>query len=134
MEHPKWLFLYKIKELKKDSYSKCEVLPFISRIFDPYRLLGLITTKAKNFMQQLWSAKFEWDDLLPVAMAKDWQSFVLSLTNLENLHIPRFIFYETCVVVHRLAISISAYGVVIYVQNLLTIGAPNHLTIRVGLL
>ena len=96
-------FLHKINIIKKESYNKREVLSLISRIFDPYGLLGPVITKAKIFMQRLWSAKFEWNDLLPVAMAKDWQSFVPSLNNLEKFRIPRFIFYESRVIVQGFA-------------------------------
>lgn len=118
-------FLYQIKIPEKEVYSKRDVLSLISRHYDPLGLIGPVITRAKIFMQRLWSAKLEWDDPLPDAMNKDWLCFISSLTELENLRIPRFIFYENRIIVHGFAdAAMSAYGAVIYVQNLPQIGSP----------
>lgn len=94
------LFLYKINVLKKESYSKRVVLSLISGIFDQYGFLRLVITNAKIFLHRFYSATLRWDDPLPDTIAKDWMSFIPSLIELKNLHIPRFAFYEPLIILH----------------------------------
>ncbi|GFX91396.1 integrase catalytic domain-containing protein [Trichonephila clavipes] len=86
--------LFKISPSTNHIFTKRDVLSQNARIFDPLGLLGPVISKAKFFMQQLWLLKFEWHEKLPVPVAAEWASFVLSLPVLERLKIPRFVLSE----------------------------------------
>ncbi|GFX44033.1 uncharacterized protein TNCV_4118291 [Trichonephila clavipes] len=68
-------FTFKIAVELKDSYTKRCVLSAIARLFDPLGLLGPVVTRAKIFMQSLWSLKIDWIDELPSERAKECSFF-----------------------------------------------------------
>ncbi|XP_035229061.1 uncharacterized protein LOC118201134, partial [Stegodyphus dumicola] len=118
-------FLFTMTIPHSNSYSKRDVLSLISKMFDPFGLIGPVVTKAKIFMQRLWLVKLDWNDTLLDYMAKEWINFVSTLSELSNLKIPRFVFQENHIVLHGFAdASSSAYGAAIYVQALPVSGLP----------
>ncbi|GFW09513.1 uncharacterized protein TNCV_3996201 [Trichonephila clavipes] len=58
-------------------------------IFDPVGLMAPVISKAKIFLQRLWRSKLEWNDLLPAEEYREWQQFLVSLENINNIEIPR---------------------------------------------
>ncbi|GFV50345.1 uncharacterized protein TNCV_1068571 [Trichonephila clavipes] len=69
-------FIFKIAVEFKDSYSKRCVLSTIARLFDPLGILGPVVTRAKIFMQSLWSLKIDCINELPSERAKEWHRFL----------------------------------------------------------
>lgn len=89
-------------DLKSDSFVLCKpkgelpsiwtkrsVLSFIGTFFDPLGLAGPIVTKAKEFMQQIWQAKLDWDTPLTEKLLSNWNVFVLDLMNMEPIYVMR---------------------------------------------
>ncbi|GFY09383.1 retrovirus-related Pol polyprotein from transposon opus [Trichonephila clavipes] len=85
-------FLIKVKVCLDSSYTKRDVLSTIAKIFDPVGLMAPVISKAKIFLQRLWRSKLEWNDLLPAEEYREWQQFLVSLENINNIEIPRRIF------------------------------------------
>ncbi|GFT00982.1 uncharacterized protein TNCV_4053931 [Trichonephila clavipes] len=82
-------FLIKVKVSLDSSYTKGDVLSTIAKIFDPVGLMAPVISKAKIFLQHLWRSKLEWNDLLPAEEYREWQQFLVSLENINNIEIPR---------------------------------------------
>ncbi|GFS74935.1 uncharacterized protein TNCV_1396071 [Trichonephila clavipes] len=82
-------FLIKVKVCLDSSYTKRDVLSTIAKIFDPVGLMAPVISKAKIFLQRLWRSKLEWNDLLPAEEYREWQQFLVSLENINNIEIPR---------------------------------------------
>ncbi|GFX42041.1 uncharacterized protein TNCV_353481 [Trichonephila clavipes] len=82
-------FLIKVKVCLDSSYTKRDVLSTIAKIFDPVGLMAPVISKAKIFLQRLWRSKLEWNDLLPAEEYREWQQFLESLENINNIEIPR---------------------------------------------
>ncbi|GFW85401.1 uncharacterized protein TNCV_144461 [Trichonephila clavipes] len=66
-----------------------DVLSTIAKIFDPVGLMAPVISKAKIFLQRLWRSKLEWNDLLPAEEYREWQQFLVSLENINNIEIPK---------------------------------------------
>ncbi|GFW29577.1 uncharacterized protein TNCV_1549881 [Trichonephila clavipes] len=58
-------------------------------IFDPVGLMAPVISKAKIFLQRLWRSKLEWNDFLPAEEYREWQQFLVSLENINNIEMPR---------------------------------------------
>ncbi|GFS95483.1 uncharacterized protein TNCV_2806081 [Trichonephila clavipes] len=82
-------FLIKVKVCLDSSYTKRDILSTIAKIFDPVGLMAPVISKAKIFLQRLWRNKSEWNDLLPAEEYREWQQFLVSLENINNIEIPR---------------------------------------------
>ncbi|GBM91417.1 hypothetical protein AVEN_66095-1, partial [Araneus ventricosus] len=101
------------------------VLSIIARLFDPLGLLGPVITKAKIFMQQLWLLKIDWSERLPEKEACEWQEFVKSLMNLNDMNIERCIVIQSAVVTELHGFcdaSEKAYGAAIYARTVTAAG------------
>ncbi|XP_055836609.1 uncharacterized protein LOC129905206 [Episyrphus balteatus] len=53
--------------------TKRNILSVSSRLFDPLGLLCPIITKAKILLQELWIAKLDWDESIPLRLDTCWQ-------------------------------------------------------------
>ncbi|GFU59157.1 uncharacterized protein TNCV_4746801 [Trichonephila clavipes] len=80
--------LHKVKVCLNSSYTKRDVLSTIAKIFDPVGLMAPVISKAKIFLQRLWRSKLEWNDLLPAEEYREWQQFLVSLEDINNIEIP----------------------------------------------
>jgi hypothetical protein len=58
-------------------------------MYDPFGFASPIVLPAKQVLQRLCQAKYEWDEILPEDDLKSWRSSQESLTQLENVTIPR---------------------------------------------
>ncbi|XP_055941831.1 uncharacterized protein LOC129971877 [Argiope bruennichi] len=113
-------FTFKVDLQHNAHPTKRSVLSLIARLFDPLGLLGPVITKAKIFMQQLWLLKIDWGEMLPEKEASEWQEFVTSLRNLNDINIER------CIVIPNAEVnelhgfcdaSEKAYGAAIYART-----------------
>lgn len=106
---------------KSEVYTKRAVLSQIARIFDPLGLLGPIITRAKVFLQKLWSLNLDWCDSLPSKENAEWQSFLTSLESVNLIRVPRWLLSEDSIRVELHGFCDSsklAYGAAIYVKSL----------------
>jgi len=75
--------------------TKREILSTISKLFDPLGLLSPIMVKAKIIIQELWSIKLDWDELLPPIISNQWIAFVENMQELPKLTFPRWLGYKS---------------------------------------
>ncbi|GFV99671.1 uncharacterized protein TNCV_5080331 [Trichonephila clavipes] len=102
------------------SYTKRDVLSTIAKIFDPVGLMAPVISKAKIFLQRLWRSKLEWNDLLPAEEYREWQQFLVSLENINNIEIPRRILvaFPEVIEIHGFAdASERCYGAAVYCKS-----------------
>ncbi|GFV34266.1 uncharacterized protein TNCV_991871 [Trichonephila clavipes] len=102
------------------SYTKRDVLSTIAKIFDPVGLMAPVISKAKIFLQRLWRSKLEWNDLLPAEEYREWQQFLVSLENINNIEIPRRILvaFPEVTEIHGFAdASERGYGAAVYCKS-----------------
>ncbi|GFV01860.1 uncharacterized protein TNCV_4978121 [Trichonephila clavipes] len=100
--------------------TKTDVLSTIAKIFDPVGLMAPVISKAKIFLQRLWRSKLEWNDLLPDEEYREWQQFLVSLENINNIEIPRRILVAFPEVneIHGFAdASERCYGAAVYCKS-----------------
>ncbi|GFT73196.1 uncharacterized protein TNCV_87021 [Trichonephila clavipes] len=112
--------LIKVKVCLDSSYTKRDVLSTIANIFDPVGLMAPVISKAKIFLQRLWRSKLEWNDLLPAEEYREWQQFLVSLENINNIEIPRRILvaFPEVTEIHGFAdASERCYGAAVYCKS-----------------
>ncbi|GFU87483.1 uncharacterized protein TNCV_2446171 [Trichonephila clavipes] len=112
--------LIKVKVCLDSSYTKRDVLSTIAKIFDPVGLMAPVISKAKIFLQRLWRSKLEWNDLLPAEEYREWQQFLVSLENINNIEIPRHILvaFPEVIEIHGFAdASEQCYGAAVYCKS-----------------
>ncbi|GFW90775.1 integrase catalytic domain-containing protein [Trichonephila clavipes] len=113
-------FLIKVKVYLDSSYTKRDVLSTIAKIFDPVGLMAPVISKAKIFLQRLWRSKLECNDLLPAEEYREWQQFLVSLENINNIEIPRRILvaFPEVIEIHGFAdASERCYGAAVYCKS-----------------
>ncbi|GFT85210.1 integrase catalytic domain-containing protein [Trichonephila clavipes] len=113
-------FLIKVKVFLDSLYTKRDVLSTIAKIFDPVGLMAPVNSKAKIFLQRLWRSKLEWNDLLPAEEYREWQQFLVSLENINNIEIPRRILvaFPEVIEIHGFAdASERCYGAAVYCKS-----------------
>ncbi|GFX67247.1 integrase catalytic domain-containing protein [Trichonephila clavipes] len=113
-------FLIKVKVCLDSSYTKRDVLSTIAKIFDPVGLMAPVISKAKIFLQRLWRSKLKWNDLLPAEEYREWQQFLVSLENINNIEIPRHILvaFPEVIEIHGFAdASERCYGAAVYCKS-----------------
>ncbi|GFY26121.1 retrovirus-related Pol polyprotein from transposon RE2 [Trichonephila clavipes] len=112
--------LIKVKVCLDSSYTKRDVLSTIAKIFDPVGLMAPVISKAKISLQRLWRSKLEWNDLLPAEEYREWQQFLVSLENINNIEIPRRILvaFPEVIEIHGFAdASERCYGAAVYCKS-----------------
>ncbi|GFW47254.1 uncharacterized protein TNCV_57071 [Trichonephila clavipes] len=79
-----------------------------------------VVSKAKIFLQRLWRSKLEWNDLLPAEEYREWQQFLVSLENINNIEIPRRILvaFPEVIEIHGFAdASERCYAAAVYCKS-----------------
>lgn len=108
------------KIIKKDVFTKREVLSVIASTFDPMGYVGCIIVISKIFMQKLWLVKLGWDENLPPDLLSEWLRFHNRLSELEKISIPRWMFDNGEIVSIQLVgfsdSSMLAYGACLYIR------------------
>ncbi|GFX53013.1 integrase catalytic domain-containing protein [Trichonephila clavipes] len=114
-------FNFKVEVERNAHPTKRSVLSIIARLFDPLGLLGPVITKAKIFMQQLWTLQIDWSERLPEKEASEWKEFVRSLVALNGINIERCIVIPNAEVIELHGFcdaSERAYGAAIYTRSI----------------
>jgi hypothetical protein len=101
--------------------TKRVVLSLTAQLFDPLGLIAPVVVTAKIFLQKLWTAKLEWDEKLPNYLENQWDTFVKTLSDLNDVIIPRCVIgvqTPTQVELHGFCDSSQlAYGASIFVKS-----------------
>ncbi|KAL0803434.1 hypothetical protein ABMA28_017281 [Loxostege sticticalis] len=103
----------------QQSYTKRQVLSFISKFFDPLGLVGPILTQAKVLMQQIWFHNLKWDEVLPADLHQQWVEFVQSLIKMHCISVPRNINTLNAISIELIGYadaSNKAYGCCLYLR------------------
>ncbi|XP_055632944.1 uncharacterized protein LOC129773372 [Toxorhynchites rutilus septentrionalis] len=76
------IFRFKVQlPLPAAVLTKRRIMSYVAQIFDPLGLVGPAVTKAKLFMQCLWTLKssdnerYDWDQPLPSKLQQEWKEF-----------------------------------------------------------
>lgn len=100
------------------SITKREVLRQSSSIFDPLGIITPVTVKAKLFIQNLWKAKLDWDEMLPHELEVKWQVIAKDIEQATKIIIPRMLYDGTEIKETSLHIFVdasqNAYGACAY--------------------
>jgi hypothetical protein len=101
--------------------TKRVVLSLTAQLFDPLGLIAPVVVTAKIFLQKLWTAKLEWDEKLPNYLENQWDNFVKTLSDLNDVIIPRCVIgvqTPAQVELHGFCDSSQlAYGACIFVKS-----------------
>lgn len=102
------------------SSTKRTVLSTIARLFDPLGWVTPVIIRAKILLQQLWLARIDWDDPLPIAIETDWTHYRQGLHAIEEIPISRWVGthrQQIAAEVHGFAdASQHAYAAVVYLR------------------
>eukprot|EP00102_Acyrthosiphon_pisum_P012037 XP_008181027.1 PREDICTED: uncharacterized protein LOC103308777 [Acyrthosiphon pisum] len=83
-------FRFTLKEWSPPaSMTKRSLLSDINSVYDPIGLISPVLIKGKIFIQQLWSLKMSWDQVLSEDLQSRWSNFYSNLQSLAFLSIPR---------------------------------------------
>lgn len=96
-----------------------EWLSEIAKIYDPLGLLAPVTVANKILMQQLWSEKINWDDVIPENIAIKWRKINDEMQIISKLRINRWIQFRPGprLELHGFSdASFDAYGCCIYAK------------------
>ena len=64
----------------------CSLAP---RLFDPLGFLEPFLIRAKIMMQELWTLKLGWDDVIPSPQCEEWKKWIEEIKDVRHLEIPR---------------------------------------------
>ncbi|XP_060083210.1 uncharacterized protein LOC132562482 [Ylistrum balloti] len=83
-------FTFKVSSDAKP-YTKRGVLSTINSLYDPLGFASPVVLRGKLFMKDMLSSakNQDWDDPLPESLRREWESWVKSLTHLEDFRVPR---------------------------------------------
>ncbi|XP_035917815.1 uncharacterized protein LOC118515238, partial [Anopheles stephensi] len=120
-----------------EELTRCLVLSYTARIFDPLGLLGPTVILAKMFLQRLWGLKHEgktldWNRPLPAEIQEEWRRFHSTLYVLRELRVPRLVAHSNPerLQLHLFAdASQGAYGACCYVRSDSTRGSTVRLLV-----
>ncbi|XP_067216933.1 uncharacterized protein [Linepithema humile] len=114
-------FQYRVTLKDTDTrITKRAVLSITSQIFDPLRLIGPATIKAKMLLQRMWQLKLAWDKSLPNNLHTEWIEYAQNLSAINNIRIPRLVACREPVKIELHGFSDAsegAYGACLYVRS-----------------
>ncbi|XP_073979979.1 uncharacterized protein [Rhodnius prolixus] len=100
--------------------TKRQLASQIAKVFDPLGWLIPITVFARAIFRVVCQASFSWDDPLPSSIIQEWSQFAVTLPELSNIRIPRFLSPSTpkLYLVGFADASERAYAAVVYLVSL----------------
>jgi len=69
--------------------TKREILKLVMSVFDPLGFVAHLVIKAKILLQDVWRGGFEWDQELSEDLFDRWKNWLLELTKIPSVEIPR---------------------------------------------
>ena len=113
-------FCGRTQPTKETKITKRIICSELAQIFDPPGLFAPVVIRAKIFMQQLGTEKFDWDKVLPQNLQDDWNKFRKDIQFLNNIRIPRHVFKGTIPKVKEMYVFVDAsemaYGAAVYLR------------------
>ncbi|CAI6372727.1 unnamed protein product [Macrosiphum euphorbiae] len=106
--------------------TKRSLLSDISKVFDPIGLLSPVLIRGKIFLQQLWSLKISWDDVLSEDLQNRWTKFYTSLQYLNQVIVPRKVMMSPSSNIQLHAFSDAsqeAFGACVYMRSMKSDGS-----------
>ncbi|XP_073986068.1 uncharacterized protein [Rhodnius prolixus] len=100
--------------------TKRQLASQIAKVFDPLGWLIPITVFARAIFRVVCQASFSWDDPLPSSIIQEWSQFAVTLPELSNIRIPRFLSPSTpkLYLTGFADASERAYAAVVYLVSL----------------
>lgn len=127
------VFKYKIwLPTSNEKVTKRRIVSNVAKLYDPNGYLSPVVNTAKVMIQKLWLSNCTWDGVVPTELAKEYETFMSELQQLEQLSIPRWIgtTAESTKELHAFCdASNIAYGCVFYVKS---VSAANDITVRLA--
>lgn len=80
---------YTVRPVARARITKRHIFSEVAKIYDPLGLLNPVIVIAKLIIQELWTAKVDWDESLPTALYTRWEAFVAGLNQLNNVSFDR---------------------------------------------
>ncbi|XP_025192641.1 uncharacterized protein LOC112592702 [Melanaphis sacchari] len=115
-------FLFMVKQwCPQARMTKRTLLSDISKVFDPIGLVSPVLIRGKIFLQQLWSLKISWDELLSEDLSNRWIKFYTSLQCLNQVVVPRKAMISTSSNIQLHAFSDAsqeAFGACVYMRSM----------------
>lgn len=108
--------------------TKRKILSVIAQLFDPLGILSPIFLTAKVLLQRVHKEKKGWDDEVSCEVAKDWESWLKLLRDVDKIYVDRFYFSGvsgfsrgSSVEIHGFCdASGLAYGAVVYLVDVVS--------------
>ena len=108
-------FCFKIKPSQLVRITKRSMLSELAGIFDPFGWLNPIVVKGKVLLQELWTAKVNWDEDVPEKIRNEWMKLRNGLMTVESIRIERLLVHINDRLLCCFAdASVKAYGACIY--------------------
>lgn len=102
--------------------TKRKIISDVARLFDPLGWIAPCVIKAKVFIQRLWIAGIDWDEVPPKNILDDWYTYRHELDQLTDFRIPRWLFTkldDVAVELHGFSdASNMAYAAVVYLRTI----------------
>ena len=99
--------------------TKRAVLSRIAKIYDPLGWLTPVIMTAKKFIQKLWLAKINWDDVLPSYLRDEFLNWYNSLYKLNEVKIHRWVDFKPdskCELYDFADASKTGFGACVYLK------------------
>jgi len=103
------------------SMTKRSLLSDINSVYDPIGLISPVLIKGKIFIQQLWSLKMSWDQILSEDLQAKWSNFYSNLQSLSSLSITRKVVcnQNSPIQIHGFCdASQEAFGACVYLRSI----------------
>ncbi|XP_078357270.1 uncharacterized protein LOC144642154 [Oculina patagonica] len=97
-----------VKSRSKTVYTKRMVASLAAKIFDPIGLIAPFLVRSKLILQSLWTKGVGWDEEIPMEVSLKWNQWVLELSELEHLQIPRC--YTDLLLSQNPKVELHAFG------------------------
>ena len=77
--------------IEEKKTTKRIVLQTLSQIYDPLGYVTPLTVEGKVFLQELWTRKAGWDEILTEKESKRWKEIKTGMDGFSNISIERFV-------------------------------------------
>lgn len=91
-----FVFLFNQSQFEADFHgitkvtTKRSLLSLVMKVFDPLGLIAPIVIQGRILLQKVWREGTNWDQLIPLALIQDFQTWLTILTKMSTLKIPRW--------------------------------------------
>jgi hypothetical protein len=98
-------FMFKV-DLSTRTVTKRCVLSAINSLYDPLGFLAPVVLEGRFILRDIVSTKVDWDDPIPVEIAKKWENWTERLLDVMSIDIARTYFVDSLSLMSRLELHI----------------------------